>query len=121
MRCHWLIASSLAFVALASSLCAQSTALDEGVEFIREGRFDQALVKLEEAHRVAPNDATVENLGGIGDIEYDALNTPARSSEVPTYDEPGLEHSAAHLGAGQCRSHRPATSAERPGNREGRG
>ena len=65
MRCHWLIASSLAFVALASSLCAQSTALDEGVEFIREGRFDQALVKLEEAHRVAPNDATVENLLGI--------------------------------------------------------
>jgi tetratricopeptide (TPR) repeat protein len=63
----WLrmIASSIPLVALASSLSSQSTALDEGVTLFREGRLDQALVKFEEAHRVAPRNATIENLLGI--------------------------------------------------------
>src|ERR1035438_5532803 len=65
MKWRWMIASPLVFVALALSLSAQPTALDEGVRLFREGRFDQALVKLEEAHRIAPRNATVENLLGI--------------------------------------------------------
>src|SRR4029077_3213062 len=52
-------------IAVASSLSAQPTALDEGVRLIREGRFDQALVKLEQAHSIAPGNATIENLLGI--------------------------------------------------------
>src|SRR5258708_19129349 len=59
------IVSAIASLALASSLSAQSTTLDEGVKLFREGRFDEALIKLEEAHRSAPQDATVENLLGI--------------------------------------------------------
>ena len=65
MKWSWMIASPLAFIALAFSLRAQPTALDEGVRLIREGRFDQALIKLEEAHRIAPRSATIENLLGI--------------------------------------------------------
>ncbi len=65
MKWRCMIAFPLAFVALASSLSAQPTALEEGVRLIREGRFDQALVKLEEAHRIAPRNATIENLLGI--------------------------------------------------------
>jgi tetratricopeptide (TPR) repeat protein len=60
-----MIVSALAFVALASSLIAQPTALEEGVRLFREGRFDQALQKLEQAHRIAPRNATIENLLGI--------------------------------------------------------
>jgi superkiller protein 3 len=60
-----MIASTIASAAFASLLSAQSTALDEGVKLFREGRFDEALVKLEEAHRIAPRDATIENLLGI--------------------------------------------------------
>jgi tetratricopeptide (TPR) repeat protein len=62
-----MLASPLSFVALTLSLNAQPTALDEGVRLIREGKFDQALVKLEEAHRIAPRNATVENLLGIAE------------------------------------------------------
>jgi Flp pilus assembly protein TadD len=62
MKWRCMIAFPLAFVALASSLSAQPTALEEGVRLIREGRFDQALVKLEQAHRIAPRNATIENL-----------------------------------------------------------
>jgi protein O-GlcNAc transferase len=74
MRWHSLIASSLVFVALTSPSSAQtttaaSTALDEGVRLIREGRLDQALVKLEEAHRAAPRNATIENLLGITETQ----------------------------------------------------
>ncbi len=65
MTWHRTAAPALAFLALACTLSAQSTALDEGVKLIREGRFDQALGKLEEAHRIAPRDATIENLLGI--------------------------------------------------------
>ena len=60
-----MIVSAIAMVALASSLGAQSTALDQGVRLFREGRFDEALIKLEEAHRIAPRNATIENLLGI--------------------------------------------------------
>ena len=60
-----MIASALVLIALASWLSAQSTAFDEGVQLIREGQFDQALIKLEEAHRIAPRNATIENLLGI--------------------------------------------------------
>ena len=69
MRWPWMIASPLVFVALASSLSAQPTALEEGVRLFREGRFDQALVKLEQAHRIAPRDATIENLLGITETQ----------------------------------------------------
>jgi tetratricopeptide (TPR) repeat protein len=65
MKLRWLIASPLASVALASLLIAQPSALEEGVSLIREGRFDEALVKLEQAHRIAPRNATIENLLGI--------------------------------------------------------
>jgi protein O-GlcNAc transferase len=65
MRWSRMIASPLVLIALSSLLSAQSTALDEGVKLIREGRFDQALIKLEEAHRVAPRSSTIENLMGI--------------------------------------------------------
>jgi tetratricopeptide (TPR) repeat protein len=67
----WLrmIGSPLVLIALASWLSAQSTALDDGVRLIREGRFDQALVKLEQAHRIAPGNATIENLMGISETK----------------------------------------------------
>ncbi len=59
------VASVFLFIAHVSSLNAQSTAMNEGVQLIREGHFDQALVKLEQAHRIAPQNATIENLLGI--------------------------------------------------------
>ena len=59
------VAFAFLFIACVSSLSAQSTAMDEGVQQIREGHFDQALVKLEQAHRIAPQNATIENLLGI--------------------------------------------------------
>ena len=69
MRLPWVIVSPLVFVALAASLIAQPTALEEGVRLIREGRFDQALVKLEQAHSIAPRNATIENLMGITETQ----------------------------------------------------
>jgi tetratricopeptide (TPR) repeat protein len=65
MKPRWMIACSLTLVAFASFLSAQHTPLDEGVSLIRQGRFDEALVKLEQAHRIAPRNATIENLLGI--------------------------------------------------------
>lgn len=59
------IASLLLCLVLPTSLKAQNPALDEGVQLIRDGKFDQALVKLEQAHRMAPGNATIENLLGI--------------------------------------------------------
>jgi tetratricopeptide (TPR) repeat protein len=65
MTWYRIVAPALLSLALVSPLSAQPTALDEGVRLFREGRFDQALVKLEEAHRIAPRNATIENLLGI--------------------------------------------------------
>ena len=66
---RWTIAYSVIFLAMISSLNAQITQLDEGVRLFREGRLDQALVKLEQAHRIAPRNATIENLLGITETE----------------------------------------------------
>lgn len=69
MTWSWTIAAPLIFLAMAPALRAQSSALDDGVKLIREGHFDQALVKLEQAHRLAPRDATVDNLLGITETQ----------------------------------------------------
>ncbi len=74
MTLRWFIASYLVFTAMtcscsAQTASAQATALEEGVRLIRESRFDQALVKLEEAHRAAPRNATIENLLGITETQ----------------------------------------------------
>lgn len=53
------------FVVLAYALSAQSPVMDEGVRLFREGRFDEALVRFEQAHRSAPGNASIENLLGI--------------------------------------------------------
>jgi tetratricopeptide (TPR) repeat protein len=54
---------------LFSPLSAQTTALDEGVRLIREGHFDQALVKLQQAHSIAPRNPTIEDLLGITETQ----------------------------------------------------
>jgi tetratricopeptide (TPR) repeat protein len=63
------IACSIVLLALVASLSAQSAPLDEGVRLFREGRFAEALVKLEQAHRSAPRNATIENLMGITETQ----------------------------------------------------
>lgn len=55
----------LIWLAFSTALAAQSTALDQGVEFIRDGHFEEAFPKLEEAHRLAPRNPMIENLLGI--------------------------------------------------------
>jgi len=69
MRRHRTIAPAIFFLALSSLLQAQSTALDQGVALLREGHFDQALIKLEESHRASPRNATIENLLGITETQ----------------------------------------------------
>ena len=59
------IACVLASLLFAAVLCAQNQALDAGVQLLREGKFDQALEMLEQAHRAAPRNAVIENLLGI--------------------------------------------------------
>lgn len=75
----WLRIQALAvlFLASAGSLTAQNTDLDEGVRLIREGQFDQALTRLEEARRLAPRNATIENLLGITETR---LNHPDKAA-----------------------------------------
>ncbi len=65
MNRHGMIAAVLVGIALTANLGAQETAFDAGVRMIREGRFDEALVKLEEAHHIEPHNAIIENLLGI--------------------------------------------------------
>jgi tetratricopeptide (TPR) repeat protein len=71
MKTRWPISVSLFFVALTSCLSAQrqGAAFEEGVRLVREGRFEQALVKLEEARRLAPRNAMIENLLGITETQ----------------------------------------------------
>jgi tetratricopeptide (TPR) repeat protein len=83
MKQYWAVVAVVSILALAASLHAQSSALDEGVALIREGRYDQALIKLEEAHRASPRNATIENLLGITETKLghpDAAATHYRSA-----------------------------------------
>jgi tetratricopeptide (TPR) repeat protein len=69
--------------ALSAPLFAQNAALNQGVELIREGHFDQALPRLEEAHRLAPRNSVIENLLGITETKLghvDAANRHYRAA-----------------------------------------
>lgn len=98
MRMSWQFACPAALLVLASSLGAQSAALDEGVKLIREGRFDQALVKLEDAHRLAPGNATIENLLGITETKLGNIDEANRDYRNAIRLEPSL--AAAHKNLG---------------------
>lgn len=63
------IACSMLLLASVVLLSAQPAPLDEGVALIRAGRFAEALVKLEQVHRSAPRNATIENLMGITETQ----------------------------------------------------
>jgi tetratricopeptide (TPR) repeat protein len=73
MKWFGLIASSFIFVSLACSSSAQTTAArtteEEGLKLFHQGRFEQALIMFKEAHRIAPGNATIENLLGITETE----------------------------------------------------
>jgi tetratricopeptide (TPR) repeat protein len=77
MTWNRILALAALLIASAYSLTAQNKALDEGVRLIREGHFDQALPELEEAHRLAPSDAKIENLLGIAETQ---LNHPEKAA-----------------------------------------
>jgi tetratricopeptide (TPR) repeat protein len=72
-----ILALAVLFLASACSLPAQNKALDDGVRLIREGHFDQALARLEEAHRLSPRDATIENLLGITETQLNHADKAA--------------------------------------------
>ena len=69
MKWRWMVAYALLSTSLCLPLNAQPTALDEGVRLMREGHFDQALAKLQQAHSAAPRNATIENLLGITETQ----------------------------------------------------
>src|ERR1700722_13069430 len=95
MTRNQILALAVLFLASTSSLTAQNGALDDGVRLIREGHFDQALTRLEEAHRLAPRDATIENLLGITETQ---LNHP---------DKAAIHYrNAIRLGPSQATPHR---------------
>jgi protein O-GlcNAc transferase len=49
----------------ATIAAAQNTPLNEAVQLIREGHYDQAQIRLREAEKLSPRNATIENLLGI--------------------------------------------------------
>jgi len=65
MKLRYRILFALPFCILSISLNAQTSPLNEGVRLFREGQFDQALVMLEQAHQLAPQNAMIENLLGL--------------------------------------------------------
>jgi len=77
MTWNRILALAVLFLASACSLTAQNRALDDGVRLIREGHFDKALPKLEEAHRLSPRDAMIENLLGITETQLKHIDKAA--------------------------------------------
>jgi tetratricopeptide (TPR) repeat protein len=98
MRSRWIIASHVFLFSSAITLGAQSAALDEGSKFFRNGQFDQALVKFEEAHRISPRNATVENLIGITETQLGRIDEAYRHYRNAIRLEPSL--AAAHKNLG---------------------
>jgi tetratricopeptide (TPR) repeat protein len=92
------VASAFLLIALASSLHAQPTALDDGVRLVREGHFDQALVKLEEAHRLAPRDPIIENLLGIAETQLGHIDEAASHYRNAIRLDPGQAAPYRNLG-----------------------
>ncbi len=69
------IACGLALLLFAAVSFAQNQAMNAGVQFLREGKFNQALEKLELAHRAAPKNAVIDNLLGITETKLGRMDT----------------------------------------------
>ena len=65
---------ALALLLCACASSAQNAALDEGVTLIRAGRFDEALIKLQDARMIEPHNATIENLLGITETQLGKID-----------------------------------------------
>ena len=82
MTWRWLKSSPLALVVLASTLSGQPSALEKGVQLIREHRFEQALVELEQAQKIAPRDAMIENLLGIAETQLGHIDEAGKHYRI---------------------------------------
>jgi protein O-GlcNAc transferase len=98
MRSRRMMISLVLLISAAIGLSAQTTALDEGLTLFRNGQFNQALVKFEEAHRIAPRNATVENLIGITNTKLGRIDEACSHYRNAIRLEPSL--AAAHKNLG---------------------
>jgi tetratricopeptide (TPR) repeat protein len=98
MKSRWMIACVLVSVSSLSSLNAQPTAMDEGVKLIREGHFDQALIKLQQAHAAAPRNATIENLLGITETQLGHIDEACRHYRNAIHLDPAQAAPHKNLG-----------------------
>lgn len=92
------------FVALALltltaiKLNAQAQPMNEGLRLFRSGQFDQALAKFEEAHRVAPRNAMIENLIGITETKLGRIDAACNHYRSAIRLEPLLADAHKNLG-----------------------
>ena len=98
MRWRWMFAAPIFIFASALTLSAQTTALDEGSNLFRNGQFDQALLKFEEAHRIAPRNATIENLIGITETQLGHIDEACNHYRSAIRLEPSLAVGHKNLG-----------------------
>ncbi len=98
MTWNRILALTLLSLASAGPLSAQTTPLDDGVKLIREGHFDQALTRLEEAHRLAPRNATIENLLGITETQLKHIDKAASHYRNAIRLDPSLAAPHRNLG-----------------------
>jgi tetratricopeptide (TPR) repeat protein len=84
----------LVLLLLASGLCAQSTHLQKGLELFQQERYEEALREFEEARRLQPSNAAIENALGIASTKLGRLDAANQHYEQALRLNPKL--TAAH-------------------------
>jgi protein O-GlcNAc transferase len=100
-------------LAFCAPLVAQNPALDEAVGFMRESRFQEALVKLEEAQKISPRSATIDNLLGITETKLGLIDKANADYRTAIQLDPSLPAPHRNLGVNLLNAgDYPAASAE---------
>ena len=97
-HCKTSWAITLAPLFLSFALLGQTDSLQRGLELFRQEKYEEALQQFEEARRLQPNNASIDNFIGITETKLGRMDEANQDYEIAIRIDPKLAGPHTNLG-----------------------